>query len=567
MGRRSKYAEPSAFGILPDAAWKAAIYLRLSVEDGDDVEQNSIGNQKKICLAYLEDKKDIRVFDIYMDHGFSGMNYKRPGFAEMNDAITDGLINCVIVKDVSRFGREYIATSEFLQRTFPAMGVRFISINDDYDSEKPNSDVEGLLLPFKMIINDSYAKDISKKIRSSITAKMNSGEYLPSSGSIPYGYLRNPEENTFDIDQEAASVVKRIFNLRAEGLPFNSIAKRLNDEGIPSPGKLRFLRGISKDKRFADSEWVRGTIRKITNDPVYLGNRIHGKVKRDRLGENKTRRDMSEWQVIPGSHPAIIPAELFDAVKTVNRAELERRSQYNDRSKPEEDYRDVLRDKLYCGDCGARMLAMKRNQRLTSELSPVIFYQCNTYQYSNLKKCSSHYINEPLIVSTLKSVIDHQLEAAADIEKAIQSASHASTAKRRGKKSDSLQSIRVRRLNIEAKQERLLVDLTNGILNREEYEYTKARYDGEREALLREEREAELKALAVKETINTAQKWLNSLRQYRRLPVLNREIVDIIVDKIFVFSDKRIEIRLNYADPYKAFAPLCGETEVNQDVG
>ena len=120
---------------------------------------------------------------------------------------------------------------------------------------------------------------------------------------------------------------------------------------------------------------------------------------------------------------------------------------------------------------------------------------------------------------------------------------------------------------MEARQERLLMDLTNGILNREEYEYTKARYDGEREALLREEREAELKALAVKETINTAQKWLNSLRQYRRLPVLNREIVDIIVDKIFVFSDKRIEIRLNYSDPYKAFAPLCGETEVNQDVG
>ena len=164
-------------------------------------------------------------------------------------------------------------------------------------------------------------------------------------------------------------------------------------------------------------------------------------------------------------------------------------------------------------------------------------------------------------------MIDHQLEVASDIEKAIQAASHASMAKRRGKKSDSLQSIRVRRRNIEAKQERLLVDLTNGILNREEYEYTKARYDGEREALLREEREAELKALAVKETINTAQKWLNSLRQYRRLPVLNREIVDIIVDKIFVFSDKRIEIRLNYSDPYKAFAPLCGETEVNQDVG
>ena len=567
MARKSKYAEPSVFGILPDAAWKAAIYLRLSVEDGDDVEQNSIGNQKKICLAYLEDKKDINVVDIYMDHGFSGMNYKRPGFAEMNDAITNGLVNCIIVKDVSRFGREYITTSEFLQRTFPSMGVRFISINDDYDSERPNSDVEGLLLPFKMIINDSYAKDTSKKIRSSITAKMNSGEYLPSSGSIPYGYFRNPEENIFDIDPEAASVVKRIFNLRAEGLPFNTIAKRLNDEGIPSPGRLRFLRGISKDKRFADSDWTRGTIRKITNDPVYIGNRIHGKVKRDRLGENKTRRDMSEWRIIPGSHPAIIPVELFYAVKEVNKAELERRSQFNDRGKPEDDYRSVLRDKLFCGDCGTRMIALKRNQRLTSELPPVVIYQCNAYQYSDLKKCSNHYINEPMIISTLKSVIDHQLEVAADIEKAIQSASRASKATRKEKKADSLQSIRVRRRNIEAKQERLLMDLTNGILNREEYEYTKARYAKEREALLSEEREAEKKTLSMKETYNTAQKWLNSLRQYRRLPMLNKEIVDIIVDKIFVFSDKRIQISLNYKDPYKEFAPLLGETEVTKDAG
>ena len=188
MARRSKFSKAPAFELETGAAWKVAIYLRLSVEDGDDIEQNSIGNQKKLCLAYLADKKDMSVVDVFTDHGFSGMSYKRPGFIEMYDAITSGRVNCVIVKDVSRFGREYLATSEFLQRTFPLMGIRFICVNDDYDSEKPNADIEGLLLPFKMIINDAYAKDTSVRIRSSITAKMNSGEYLPSSSSIPYGY-------------------------------------------------------------------------------------------------------------------------------------------------------------------------------------------------------------------------------------------------------------------------------------------------------------------------------------------------------------------------------------------
>ena len=207
-------------------AWNAVIYLRLSVEDGDDVEQNSIGNQKKICLAYIDKHEDIKLSSVYMDHGHSGMTYDRPGFQEMYDAILSGQINCVIVKDISRFGRHYIITSEYLQKTFPDMGIRFIAVNDEYDSMRPDADVEGLLLPFKMILNDSYAKDISKKIRSSISAKMKSGEYLASSGSIPYGYIRDPENNTFMVDKEAAPVILRMFELRAAGMLYSTIARQ-----------------------------------------------------------------------------------------------------------------------------------------------------------------------------------------------------------------------------------------------------------------------------------------------------------------------------------------------------
>ena len=566
MARRSKFSKAPAFELETGAAWKVAIYLRLSVEDGDDIEQNSIGNQKKLCLAYLADKKDMSVVDVFTDHGFSGMSYKRPGFIEMYDAITSGRVNCVIVKDVSRFGREYLATSEFLQRTFPLMGIRFICVNDDYDSENPNADIEGLLLPFKMIINDAYAKDTSVRIRSSITAKMNSGEYLPSSSSIPYGYLRNPKENTFDIDPEPALVVKEIFAMRAEGMAFNAIAKKLTERGCVSPGKLRYMRGNNKDSRFATAEWRPGTIRKITNDPVYLGNRIHGKIKRDKLGMDKTKRDKSEWQIIPNSHPAIISDELFDAVQEVNKAENERREHYNKHAAPELDCRDMLRDKVFCGDCGTRMIAMKRNQRLTSDLAPVIFYQCNNYKYSHNKNCSSHYTPTDMIISTIEKVIDQQVAIAADIETAMMAVSR-SPKIAKDTESSGLQSIRVRRKNLEAKLEQLLMNLTEGLLNRDEYDFMKERYSQERMALLEEEREAELKVLKAKETYSTAQKWLNGLKEYGKVSVLSKELVDLVIDKIYVFSDKRIQVVLNYSDPYKDFASILSKKEVLENVG
>ncbi len=182
----------------------------------------------------------------------------------------------------------------------------------------------------------------------------------------------------------------------------------------------------------------------------------------------------------------------------------------------------------------------------------MIFYQCGEYGHSDHQKCVSHYINESTIVSALKTALDRQVEVALDIEKSIRSASGSSTNAEREK----FRSLRMKRRNLEAKKERLLIDLTNGILNREEYEYTKNHYSEEIEKLRGEESEAGARSLAQKETFNTAQKWLNSVKQYHRLPVLNREIVDIIVDKIFVLSDRQIEIKLNYSDPYKAFASI-----------
>ena len=217
------------------------------------------------------------------------------------------------------------------------MGVRLICVNDNYDSLDKLSNTAALMLPLKMVMNDSYAKDISVKIRSSISAKMHTGEFLPANGSIPYGYLRNTQGVTYDIDPETAPIVDRIFRMRAQGDGFNTIARALNSEGVPSPGKLRFLRGITRADKYEDAVWIRGTIRKITQDEVYIGKRIHGRLKRDRIGRDKKACPKEDWLIIENAHPPIIDKELFDNVQEVNKKELERLASYQQRTRPEKD--------------------------------------------------------------------------------------------------------------------------------------------------------------------------------------------------------------------------------------
>ena len=550
MARKSKYSIIAGVTV-QTKEWVVALYLRLSVEDGDDIEYNSIGNQRKICMAYLQEHGDLQFGGVYMDNGSSGMNYKRPGFQAMLADLQAGKINCVIVKDVSRFGRHYILTSEYVERTLPAMGVRLICVNDNYDSEDPNSDRDSLLMPFKLIMNDTYVKDTSKRIRSSIAAKMHGGEYLPSASSVPYGYLRDPEGCTYAIDETAAPVVRRIFEMRANGMGFNTIARALNADGVPSPGKLRFDRGLTKSSKFRDALWIRGTIRKITNDVVYVGSRVHGRIGRDRLGGDKKARGQEEWQVIPHAHPPIVSQKLFDKVQEVNRTELERRSGFEAQAAPESDYREVLRGKVFCGDCGAKMTAGKRISRKDRAKGPrlpnSIFYNCNEYRDSNRQRCSNHYISEELIIEKLENFLNEQVMIFADVEALVDRA-HGNggvPATLRGQ----LLSLKNRREELETKQFRYLEDLTSGILDRETFGLLKESNRKELAALAEQERVIQAEIESQKAALTTAEAWMAAVRRYQKLPFLDRGLIDALVEKILVFENKSIRICLTYQDP------------------
>lgn len=393
----------------------AGIYMRLSIEDEDKEERNSIGNQKKLALDYLKDKENMIAAEFYADNGYTGMNFNRPGFQRMLKDIYSGRINCVIVKDISRLGRHFVMTGEFVEKIFPMMGVRLICINDDYDSFDENCDSAALLMPFRMMMNDLYVKDISKKIRSSISAKMDNGTYLPSAGSIPYGYIRNPEKNTFDIDEEAAPVVVRIYEMRAAGTAINTIARLLNAEEIPCPGRLRYIRGTTDAKKYEHALWVPGTLRKILTDQAYIGNRVHGKVKGDKLGMDKTRRFKEEWRIIEDAHRPIISRTLYERVQEVMNMAALRCRNHKEQAAPQKDFRDILRGKVYCGDCKSRMRGCKGMGRKDKDgrRSAYIYYECSRFIESGRAVCASHYIRQDTVMEAIEDTITDSMKNAA----------------------------------------------------------------------------------------------------------------------------------------------------------
>ena len=549
----------------------AGVYTRLSIEDEDDEEQNSIGNQKKIALDYLKDKDDIAVTEYYVDNGYTGMNFSRPDFQRMMNDLRSGKINCVIVKDISRLGRHFVMTSEYVEKIFPMMGVRLICINDDYDSFDENCDSASLLLPFKMVMNDSYVKDISKKIRSSISAKMDSGEYLPSASSIPYGYIRNPEQNTFDIDEEVAPVVVRIFEMRANGVALNAIAKTLNEEGIPCPGKLRYIRGITKAAKYENALWIHGTLRKILMDQVYIGNRVHGRVKRDKLGMEKTRRSEEEWQVIENAHQPIISQELFDKVQEAMNEAAAKRNAYKQQEAPETDHREVFREKVYCGDCGSMMRGCKGLGRANEdgERKAFIYYDCGKFLDSGRAVCSAHYVRQEEIMDTLRNALDTQLCAAIDFEALVKEVQampkvvhYESSVK------NQLTSIQSKRRHMELRLEQLIVDLTDGLIDKQEYAYAKQKYNEEYEHLLEEENRLFTSSRRLGNIVASSDKWIRTLKEYRSIPDIDRKAVDFLVKRIKIYPGKRIELILNYEDPFRLVSEYLEQIpEVIENVG
>lgn len=545
MARKSRYANNIPDIALMTRAYtnRTGIYARISRADGDSTSE-SIKNQIQICQKHIHMSEDLVCVQIYQDDGESGLDFDRPGFRKMMNDIHDGTINCVIVKDVSRIGRDYIDVGKLLLQDFPQMGVRFVSVNDNYDNVNDQDGLWSLDLILKTVLHNWESKSTSQRIITAIEAKVQRGEYLPASGSIPYGYLKDAENKTYTPDPETIPVVQKIYTLFCTGMTYTEIAKQLNSEGIPCPGKLKYLRGHSKNSKYADALWNRKTIREILCDQVYIGNRIHGKMKKSAPGKNKQYTSEDDWTIVFNAHPAIISQEQFAAVQDIISNGHTDSPEQSKRPDAAPSLKDVLLEKLVCADCGEPLYADKRCSRAASNTPSQIYYQCRTYKKSKRTQCSNHYLTDSVLTEIVDQAIYYNTNYILNSDVCCQIVSDCENSLETLKW--KIHSLRQKLECLDRETDRLFVSYTEGSLNSSAFK--------QQHAIIKEERNNTEKWLdqIIAERKKTEQNYysMQFCRQgfinYATTHELTKDIADVMIDRIEVHANKDVVIYFKF---------------------
>ena len=518
--------------------FNVAEYIRLSREDGDKAESDSIGNQRKLITDYLKGKDDFVVYDTYVDDGFTGTNFKRPAFMRMIEDIEAGNVNCVIVKDLSRFGRDYIDTGKYLERYFPDRDVRFISITDNIDSMKQAYD---MLLPIKNIFNEQYARDISKKVHSSMRAKQKAGEFIGAFTS--YGYKKSPtDKNKLVIDEYAAGVVRRIFSMYISGLGKNSIAATLNKEGIVCPSEYKKMNGENyrnSHKLENTSYWTYSTINHLLQNEMYVGNMVQGR-KIQRMRGKQRATDKEDWIIVKGTHEAIIDEDTWNKAQGL----LKRRTRNLDLNTN----MTMFAGDIKCGDCG-RSLVKKVGTPGHGE--GIINYYCGTYVRSGRQYCTPHpmphLVLERIILDDLKTIIQSVDDLREVVRETCQAAGAAKRVTINEKNWLNTELEKVRKL-----KKAIYEDYREELISKEEYvtfrqDYLKKEEQLEKQLTSLEERQESEADTDIFET-----SWVKRLFELRSVEKLDRDIVVEMLHEIKVYENHKIEITYNFSDELSA---------------
>ena len=371
----------------------ACMYLRLSREDGDSTESNSISNQRQIIKSYARDN-DFKVVAEYVDDGFSGSNFDRPKFKKMIQDLEEKKFKTIIVKDLSRFGRDYIESGKYLQKIFPEKGIRFISVNDNYDSENADVSDTHLILPIRNFINDSYCRDISMKVKSSKEIKRKNGEFIGA--FAPFGYKKDSKnKHKLVVDTEVSHIIERIFNMKIDGYSSKTIADFLNSIGCVTPSKHKENSGDNHTTGFIvkDSKWDAKMVNRIITNKVYIGVLEQGKTRKlNYKSKREVEVNEEDWIVINDSHKPIISKSIYALANKMMLRDV----------KQSADIPHILSGMLYCKDCGSSMVRRK----VKSKSGYNIFYICS--HYNNKGDCTRHSIKEDYLLDmTLFALKDY----------------------------------------------------------------------------------------------------------------------------------------------------------------
>lgn len=522
--------------------FNAAAYIRLSREDGDKAESDSISNQKRLIADYVKEKEDLTVYDTYVDDGFSGTDFNRPSFRRMIDDIEDRKVNCVIVKDLSRFGRDYIDTGRYLERYFPERDVRFISVTDNIDSAKQAYD---MLLPIKNIFNEQYARDISQKIHAAVRTKQKAGEFIGAFAS--YGYRKAPaDKNRLVVDVYAAEVVRRIFELYIRGCGKLRIAAILNGEGIVCPSEYKKINGENyrnAHRLDSTSYWTYSTINRILQNEMYIGNMVQGR-KHQQMRSRARTADRGEWIVVQGTHEAIIDKDTWEKTQEL----LKRRTRNVDLQKSTAVFAGFLK----CGDCGRALVkkAYAAEHNGKKNVSGITYY-CGTYVRSGRQYCTPHKIGyetlEKIILDDLRVMLqsmDNLEELAAEgraDSMTMPSGMTAPDSRENGRIAIRTELEKVRKL-----KKAIYEDYREELISKEEFVSYRQDY-AKREEMLEKELACMEEKRGAMETGVLDNAWLQHLLQYREVEKLDRAAAVEMLHEIKVYENHKIKIIYNFS--------------------
>lgn len=535
--------------------WRATLYLRLSREDGDKEESNSIAGQRNLLRDFLKQHPDIQEYAVQIDDGWSGSTFERPSFQKMMEDVKAGKTDCIIVKDLSRFGRNYLDAGEYIEKLFPFMGVRFIAVNDHYDSFQEKNASDDLIVPFKNLINEAYCRDISVKIRSQLEIKRKNGQFLGAFAA--YGYLKDPQDkNRLVVDEYAADVVRQIFSWKVEGISPQDIADRLNHSGILSPLEYKRSLGMKCSTPLQTNikaTWSAASVIRLLKNPIYIGTLTQGRATTPSYKVHKrVQKSENEWSVIENNHEPIISRKDFETVQNVLALDTRR--------SPDAETVSLFSGMVFCGDCGASMI----RKPVSTGGKRYLYYICSANKQD--KSCSPHRIREEALEEIVLDALKEYINSVVELSNIFEIAD---TAPLRTAEAVKVQrQIDGKRAEYEKLQKLLMSlyeNLTDGIIDKAEYLRLKQSFS-QRAEETEKQMDALQERLSAVQTQVTDTGWMENFKRYRSLTALDRRAVITMIERVMVYDNNTVEIRFRNQNEYAWLTDIVRQAQRKEAV-
>lgn len=515
--------------------WWAGLYIRLSVEDNGS-RGDSLETQQQIMEAHLALCPDIEVVEVYIDNGVSGQTFERPSFQRLLADVEAGKINCVAVKDLSRLGRSAIDSGYYVEKYFPLHGVRFLAINDQYDSEDENNGTGQIALPLKNLMNEAYALDISRKVRAQQHQAMRAGEFIGS--RPPYGYRKDPANcHRLLVNTDTAPVVRQIFRWAADGVALNAIVKKLNEASVPTPSHyLASIGLISNNKIMGSGKWQTRTVGKILADEVYVGDMVQGKTRSVKRKQVPT--DPADWIVIRDTHKPLVSRELFQKAQNVRAQAAQKYAKTEKLSFSP----NIFKDRIFCGHCGKSLHRQRSHDRY--------FFRCISNDRIRKGSCPGdiRVLPEDELISVILDII--QKQASIIINNGCWS-------KRNGKVAEQSAAIgkEIARLQQETERDRkylisLYEHFVSGVLSKTEYTELKTGYEQKIKAATSRSQQLLEQNRSLERDLNDYIELSDRLASLKGDITLTGDLIGRLVERIVVYDEQNISVHFKFRDEF-----------------